>query len=207
MEAPSALHLTCPNCGTTPHRVIRGRVSRGREIVFEGVVRCVQCGYTRRETHREWTAIAVPLIVSDQEASHRTELALSPKETVRVGDRFPTERGLVEVTAIEVGEQRPLEGRVEDVDALWSKRVDRVEVKVSLNKGRKTLSYTLEVPPDEEFTVGDLLELGRDQAVIHRMKTERGLLRRGSARAEEIRRAYCRAVRRRSKRGTGRSRR
>lgn len=206
MEAPSALHLPCPNCGTTPHRVVRGHLSRGREIVFEGVVRCVRCGYTRRETHREWAHVAVPLIVSEQEASHRTELDLPPKEVVHVGDRFPTERGLVEITAVEAGDRRPREGRVEEVDALWSKLVDQAEVKVSLNKGRKTLAHTLEVPPDEEFAVGDLLDLGRDQGVIHQIKTERGTLRRGSARAEDIRRVYCRTVRRRSRRGRGRSR-
>lgn len=207
MEAPSALHLACPNCGRTPHRVVRGRVSRGREIVFEGTVRCLRCGYTRKETHREWAARTVPLIVSDRDASQRSELELSPQETVRVGDRLPTERGMVEITAIEVDARRAQEARVEDVDALWSKRADRVEVKFSLNKGRKTLSYTLEVPPEEEFVVGSLVELGREEAVIHRMKTSRGLLRRGGARAEEIQRAYCKAVRRRSRgRGGGRSR-
>lgn len=195
MDAPSALFLECPNCGRTPHRVIRGRLSRGREIVVEGVVRCTTCGFTRRETYRELRPLDVRLIISQGENSERSSLELSSKELVRVGDRFDMPGGQVEVTAIEVEDRRVTQAAAEEVGVLWSKRVDRVPVKFSVNKGRKTLAFTLHVPPDEEFEVGELVELGGERAVIHRIKRIHGVLLQGAARAEDIQRVYCKAVR------------
>ncbi len=175
---------------------------------MEGVVRCLRCGYTRRETYREWTPIGVPLILSHQETSERTILEISPKETVRVGDRFDLEVGTAEITAIEVKGRRVDETLAEEIDVLWSKRVDRVDVKFSLNKGGRTLSYSQEVPSDEEFEVGSLLELGKERCVIDRMKTKRGLVKEGRATADEIRRVYCKVIRSgRPGSGRGRSRR
>ncbi len=197
MEPPSALYLECPTCGRTPHRVIRGRISKRKEIVLEGVFRCLRCGFTRQETYREWLALEVPMIVSDRETSFQTTLELNPGEIVAVGNRFESEGRVIEVTGIEARGARVPEAVAEDVETLWSKRVDRVQVKFSLNKGGKTLTSSLDVPPDEEFEVGMVVELGRDTGVIHRMKTNKGVLKHGAARAEELRRVYCRAMRKR----------
>ncbi|MFQ5838003.1 MAG: HVO_0476 family zinc finger protein [Thermoplasmata archaeon] len=195
MEPPSALYLECPSCGRAPHRVVRGRISRGKQIVLEATVRCLRCGFTRRETYREWAAQKVPLIVSHGDSSRRTELEVFPKEVVRVGDRHLVGDLMVEVTSIEAGGKRMREAPAEEIDALWSKRVDRVQVKFSLSKGRRTISYSMEVLPDEEFEIGDLVEFGRDRGVIHRIRTTHGLLKEGAARAEEIRRVYCKGLR------------
>ncbi|MEE9237565.1 MAG: HVO_0476 family zinc finger protein [Thermoplasmata archaeon] len=208
METPSGLYVECPNCGRVPHRVIRGRISSGEEIVLDGVVKCLRCGFTRRETYRERALRTVPLIVSYKKSSERTSLELSPSEVVRVGDRFDVEQGKVEVTSIEVEGRRVVEAVAQGIGAVWSKLVDRVEVKFSINKGRKTLSYSLEVPPDEEFEVGALLKFGKERCVIHRLKTTRGLLKKGRATASEIRRVYCKGIRsRRPSRGSRRPRR
>lgn len=195
MEPPSAIYLECPSCGRAPHRVIRGRLSRRREIVLEGLVRCLRCGYTRRETYREWAPRELPIIVSYKGSAHRARVEIMPPELVRVGDRMEVEGNRVEITAIESKGRRLEEAPASEVDVLWSKRVDRVPVKFSLNKGRETLSFTLEALPDEEFEVGEVVDLGRERGVIHRLKTKRGLLREGAARAEEITRVYCKAVR------------
>jgi uncharacterized Zn finger protein len=195
MEPPTALYLECPRCGRAPHRVVRGRISKGKEIVLEGVVRCLKCGFTRKETYREWVARAVPLIVSHRGSSRRSALEVFPREVVRVGDRFELDGIRVEITSIEAGGRRVEEAPAEEIDTLWSKRVDRVQVKFSLSKGRRTISYSLDALPDEEFQVGDVVELGKEKGVIHRIKSTRGLLREGAARAEEIRRVYCKSLR------------
>ncbi len=176
--------------------MVRGRVSRRKEIILEGIFRCLQCGFTRQETYRESMAREVPAIVSDGETSSRTEVELYPGEVVRVGDRLEARGSTVEVTGIEVGGSRVEDAPAEIIETLWSKVVDRVRVKVSLNKGGRTKTYSLDVAPDEEFEVGTILELGKERGVIHRLKTERGILRDGTATAEEIRRVYCKAVRR-----------
>ncbi|MFQ5552894.1 MAG: HVO_0476 family zinc finger protein [Thermoplasmata archaeon] len=196
MEPPSALHLECPNCGRTPHRVLRGRLSPGRELVLEGVFRCLRCGDTRRETYREWAPVRVPLVVSDGSASRREEVELFPGEEVRVGDTLEAEGGQVRITAIEAGAKRVREAPAETIMTIWSQRVDRLTVKFSLNKGRRTVPFEVPALPEEEFEIGDLVRLGRDQGVIHRIKTPRGTIRDGVVPARDIVRVYCQTVRR-----------
>lgn len=201
MEPPSALHLECPTCGRAPHRVLRGRLSQGQEVVLEGVFRCLRCGQTRSETYREWAPLRLPLIVSEGEASRRMSVDLLPDEEIRVGDALEVAEGEVQVTAIEVGEKRVREARAAEITALWSKRADRTRVKFSLNKGRRTVAYEVEALPEEEFEVGDLVRLGRDRGVIHRIRTDRGLVREGAVPARAIVRVYCKEVRRPRRRG------
>lgn len=196
MEPPSALYLECPNCGRAPHRVIRGRLSRGQEIVLEGTFRCLRCGDTRRETHREWAPLRLPLVVSDGSTSRRVKVSLFPGEEIRIGDPLGVEGRTIRVTAIETGERRVEAAKAEAIATLWGKTVDRQTVKFSLNKGRKTLSYEVPALPEEEFEVGDLVRLGRDRGVIHRIRTERGVVRDGVAQAQDIVRVYCKEVRR-----------
>lgn len=196
MEPPSALHLECPTCGRAPHRVLRGRLSRGEELVLEGVFRCLRCGQTRRETYREWAPVRVPLVVSDGSASRREEVDLFPGEHVQVGDTLETGGGLARITAIEAGEKRVREAPVEAIGTLWSQRADRLTVKVSLNKGRRTVPYEIRALPEEEFEIGDLVQLGRDRGVIHRINTSRGTIRDGVVPARDIVRVYCQTIRR-----------
>ncbi len=205
MEPPSALHLECPNCGRAPHRVLRGRLSQGEKLVLEGVFRCLRCGHTRRDTHREWAPVQVPLVISDGDASRKVEVDLFPDEEVRVGDSLEAKGRLVRITAIEVGERRVPNAPVETITTLWSQRADRVTVKFSLNRGRRTIPYELRALSDEEFQIGDLVRLGREQAVIRRINTHRGTLRDGVVPARDIVRVYCYAVGRpRSHRRDGR---
>lgn len=196
MEPPSALHLDCPNCGRGPHRVLRGRVSRGRELVLEGVFRCLRCGNTRSETYRDWAPLPIPLVLSDGSASRRVTVDLFPGEEVRVGDIIEADGRSVRITAIDTGEKRVREAPVEAITTLWSQQADRLTVKFSLNKGRRTVPYEVPAPPEEEFAVGDLVHLGRDSGVIHRIKTQRGTVRDGAVQAQDIVRVYCRTVRR-----------
>lgn len=175
--------------------MIRGRVSKKKEFVLEGVFRCLQCGFTRQETYREGLVLEVPMIVSDRGDSRRSAVELPPGEALKVGDHFETEGATVEVTGIESKGGRVTTAVPEDIETLWVKKADTVRVKFSLSKGNRTLTFAREVPADEEFEVGSVVELGRDRGVIHRVKTDRALLREGVARAEEIRRVYCKAMR------------
>lgn len=195
MDAPSALTLECPNCGQGPHRVLKGRMSRGEEIVLEGTVRCLQCGYTRQETYREWAPRPVPVIISEGATSRRTEVELFPQEVLRTGDRLEVEGRRVVITAIEAEDRRVDQARAEAIGTLWTRRAGKASVDVSLNLGRRTRSFELEAEPDEEFGVGDILDLGRGQGVVHRIKTTHGLRREGRVPARDIVRVYCKPIR------------
>ena len=202
MVAPSALVLACDACGEEgPHRVLSGRVTGRDALVFQGTVKCGACGAVRAVTTREEKPLAVPIVLSDGKASERTEIEFAPDELVTVGDRVDFDGHRIEVTAIEVGERRVPMGKARSVRRLWAKRMDRVRVKFSVNKGNRTVSHELDAAPDEEFEVGDVVDLGRERAVVHRIHVREGrTLRRGAAAAEEIVRMYGKSVRERTSR-------
>lgn len=200
MAAPSALVLACEECGEVPHRVLSGRLTGKDALVFQGTVKCSSCGRVTSVTYREDRPVAVPVVVSAREASARGAIEFDPNEVVGVGDRLDHEGHRIEVTAIEVGERRVEASAAKDVRTLWAKNVDRVFVKFSVNKGNRTVSHEFEAAPDEEFEIGDIVDLGRERAVIHRMHVGTTTMRRGTARAEDIVRMYGKVVRERTSR-------
>ena len=200
MATPSAIVLACEECGEVPHRVLSGRLAGKDALVFTGTVRCSSCGRVSSVTVREDRPILVSVVVSEGDHSVRQTVEFSPDEFVSVGDRIEHDGHLLRLTAIEVGERRVPASRARDVRTVWAKKVDRVRVKIAVNKGNRTVSHELEAAPDEEFEVGDIVDLGRQRALIHRIAIEGGTLRHGSARAEEIVRIYGKIVRERTSR-------
>src|SRR3989475_12485905 len=92
MAAPSALVLKCEVCGAeVPHRVLRGKIGGKDEIVFEGTVKCPNCGRVSTVVTREPKPIEIPLIVSWLDKSERTSLEFSPRRTSRSGRRSTSE--------------------------------------------------------------------------------------------------------------------
>lgn len=198
MVAPGGLVLACPECGEVPHRVLRGKVTGKADVVFEGVVRCTSCGRVSSVVQREPRPIEVPLIVSSGGGSERTTLELGPDELVEIGRTFEGPSGTIRITSLESARGRARSLVARDVRTIWAKRADRIRVLFSVNKGSRTVSRSLVALPDEEFLVGDIVDLGRDRAVIHRIKVRDRVLRRGSARADAIVRVYGRVVKERT---------
>lgn len=200
MAAPSALVLHCDTCGDMPHRVLRGKVSGKADIVFEGVVKCTKCGTVRSVVTREPRPVQVPLIVSFLESSERTSMEFSPEESIEVGETLDLGETRIEVTKVESGGASVGSAKAKDVSTVWAKRVDKVRVRFSVNKGNRTVTHDLLAAPDEEFAIGDLVDLGRSRALVHHIRTAHRTSREGSFRADEIVRMYGRVVRERTSR-------
>jgi len=200
MVAPSALVLHCDTCGDVPHRVLRGKVSGKDEVIFEGVVKCSKCEQVRSVMTREPRPIQVPIVVSFLEKSERTALEFSPDEEVDVGQELELGDTRLRITAIEV-QGRRLEGALaKEVSTLWAKRTDRVRVKFSVNMGNRTVPHDVLAIPDEEFEVGDIVDLGKARAIVHHIRTAHRTVHEGRVRADEIVRMYGRVVRERTSR-------
>ena len=86
------------------------------------------------------------------------------------------------------------------VATIWAKRIDQVRVKFSVNKGNRTVPHEVLAAPDEEFEVGEIVDLGKDRAVVHHIRTRLRTIRMGRVRADEIVRMYGRVVRERTSR-------
>src|SRR5437867_10947060 len=139
MTAPSALVLKCEACGAeVPHRVIRGKIGGKDEIVFEGTVKCPNCGRVSTVVTREPKPITIPLIVSWLDKSERTSLEFSPEEDVKVGEERDLGDTRIEVTAVEAQGRRVVTALAKQVAIILAKRNDRVRVKTSVNKGNRT---------------------------------------------------------------------
>ena len=201
MAAPSALVLRCETCGTeAPHRVLRGKIGGKDELVFEGTVKCPTCGRVSAVVMREPKPIQVPLIVSWLEKSERTSLEFSPDEEVAVGQKLDLGDTRIAITAIDSGGRRVAGVQARDANTVWAKRVDQVRVKFSVNKGNRTVPHEVLAAADEEFEVGEIVDLGRDRAVVHHIRTPHRTVREGRVRADEIVRMYGRVVRERTSR-------
>lgn len=199
MAAPSALVLKCAHCGeVVPHRVLRGKIGGKDEVVFEGVVRCTKCDAVSSVVTREPKPISIPLIVSWLDRSERTSLEFGPDEDVTVGEELDLGDSRIRVTAIESHGRRLPSARAKDITTLWAKRTDQVRVKFSVNKRNRTVPHEVLAAPDEEFAVGEIVDLGKDRAVVHHIRTPHRTVREGSVRADEIVRMYGRVVRERT---------
>ncbi len=200
MAAPSALVLRCDTCGDVPHRVLRGKVSGKDEVVFEGVVKCSKCGRIRSVLTREPRPIQVPLVISFLERSERTTLEFSPDESIELGQEMELGDTRLKITAIEVQGRRLEAALAKEVSTLWAKRTDQVRVKFSVNMGNRTVPHDVIASPDEEFEVGDIVDLGHARAVVHHIRTPQRTVHEGRVRADEIVRMYGRVIRERTSR-------
>ncbi len=194
-DVPSGATLDCPKCGETMHRILKGRVSGRKGETLECVVKCSECGEVRKATIKREKPVTVKVIVSDDDMSKRTELELLPSEEIIVGDKMILGSQEIEVSSIESDGRRVEVALAKEIDTLWTIRADRVKVKFSISKGRRTLSKEIFAQPDEEFYVGDMVELGRMKVVIHRIRcTDNRTIRDGSATASSIVRIYAKGI-------------
>ncbi len=196
MTVPNALYLDCPHCGErTLHEVLRGRM--GTKGVLEATVRCQECEHVHSTVVREQQPKEISIIISDHDVSERRTLELVPQETVAVDEEIFVDDVHVRITAIEVDQNRRVQkASVEDITTLWARRFDRLKVKVSINSVHRTFARTIEATPDEEFYIGDVIEVGQDEAAIHSIKVKRRMIRnRGSAEARDIIRIYAKLMR------------
>ena len=194
MQVPGALYLDCDVCGDiTLHEVVHGKVS-GKKLELQ--VRCKDCGTKRHHVREEVAVSKVPVVVSEGERPHRTAVEIETDDIVLVGDELLVDGIPVQVRGIEVGTDLRVDSApVKDIKTLWTVRFDQVLVKFSINMGHTTKAGSQVASPDEEFTVGELVQVKGVTAVIHRIKTWDRTLQRGSAEARDIRRIYGKAVR------------
>jgi uncharacterized Zn finger protein len=194
MTVPNALHNDCQNCGErTIHEVLKGRLSKGQDVM-EATLRCNVCGTVSNVVVREPKPVMVSTIYSDMGQSRREQIELAEDEEVQMEDEMFVGDMPVQVTGIEVEGRRVMRAHANEIGTLWVKRFDKVRVKVAINKVHKTLSVDMDALPDEEFIIGDLMQVGREEVVIHYIMTKEGMAKRGSVPAREIVRIYTKAV-------------
>src|SRR2546430_7219392 len=125
MAAPSALVLKCEVCGAeAPHRVLRGKIGGKDEIVFEGTVKCPNCGRVSTVVTREPKPIQIPLVVSWLDKSERTALEFSPEEYLAVGEELHPGASPIADTCVGAQGRRVAAAPAKEVATVLANRID-----------------------------------------------------------------------------------
>ena len=111
-----------------------------------------------------------------------------------MGDELFLEGERVKITAIEHGSRRVTTSPAAEITTIWAKYYDKVPVKVSVVDKAHTYSRKIWAALEEEFEIGDIIELSDGSYVIYSIKTKERNLKRGYARAEDILRLYTKPM-------------
>lgn len=175
--------------------MIKGKIRGKKVVVLEGLFKCSKCGNKHIGDLKSEKVKTIPVIVSEEARSQKNEIELPSENLIEIGNEFELGRGTIKITAIEIESGRVDKSKVADIRTLWAKKFDKLKLKISVNKGSKTLTRTLWAVPEEEFFIGDVMRIKGLNLTIHAIKTKSGKVRKGSVQAKDIVRLYAKAIR------------
>lgn len=192
MEVPTAIYLECPGCKKeTLHQILK---SKGQKLVLNIIAKCSECNQTHSSILKRPKSIEIPIIISNRENAERKKIKLDFDDELTIGEELIIDEIPVIITSIET-EKRVNHAKAQDIKTIWTKRYDKLKIKVSINKVDKTVSKSIFAVPDEEFFIGDILTFGRMRVVVHAIKSKEKIIKRGFVPASDIVRIYGRIVR------------
>ncbi len=199
MTVPTSILVECPTCRKeTLHEVLSGKMGGKTQTVLDSTVRCRECGQVHHSVMKAEKPIALPVIISWLEKSEKSTITIGPDEVLSVNDEVMCGDNPVLVTSIESNGARVDKAKAREIQTVWGKKFDKVRVPVSVSHLGKSYAEHILAVPDEEFFIGDILEVGNREVVIHAIKIEDKSLRTGGAAARDIVRIYASIVRRTS---------
>lgn len=180
--------MKCPLCDSESNEMIKSKGKTTREILLK----CNECGITFRETVSIPKMVECRIIISKFEDSQKKNLKLYPDEVLRVGDVLLVEDEEVKVTSLENNRGgRVQRSEVSLLETIWaSSLTGQVRVGISVDFWGRILSRKVEIERDFQFTVGDVVKMGRTLFRIKSMKTIDAKVRKGSSMAEDTKRVY-----------------
>ncbi len=199
MTLPTSIMVECPMCrGETLHEVLSGRMGTKGDTVLDSTVKCRSCGHVHHAVLKVEKPIDVPVVISWIDKSKHASIVLGPDEVMAVDDEVMCGEDPVLVTSIESKGARVRQAKARDITTIWAKRFDKVRVPFSVSHLGRSYSEHILAVPDEEFFIGDILKVGKNEVVIHSIKTKEKSLDTGGACARDIVRVYANIVRRTS---------
>lgn len=197
MTVPTSISVRCPICGEeTLHEVLSGRMGGKSRTVLDSTVRCRQCEHVHHALLNADKPVDIPIVISWLDKSERSSISLGPDEVLSVRDEVICSGIPVLVTSIESKGARKNAAKAREIDTVWGKRFDKIRVPFSISHHGKSYSEHVMAVPDEEFFIGDIIEVDKRPVVIHSIKTRDRSIRRGGVLARDIVRVYANIVRR-----------
>ncbi len=168
-ETTARVPLSCPACSPAAETV--------HEVLSEGghaTVRCIECGHVHKEELPETRTVERKVVVSQEGESFTDSVEIPLEETLAVGEEFLLETDeailTVRITSLELDAGRAEEATPEDVRTVWGRVVGNVSVNITAHPKSgahdETRSFTLQLPGDYEFAVGQREELGGEEFTV-----------------------------------------
>ena len=173
-------------------------MGKNKQLTLECTIKCSGCGHIHQTVITEKKLIQVPVIISAGAKSLKTNVELHPDEELMVGQEVIVDEQDLRITSLESSGKRIEHATAKEVSTLWTKQLEengKVKVNISVHKGPNTLSHNIEALPDEEFYVGDILRIARDNVAIFKIKTQNRIIKYDGAAARDIIRIYGRVIR------------
>lgn len=164
-DVPERVAMVCPGCSPN--------IETTHEVLTAGggyaTIRCTECQHVHKEQLPGAERVERDVVVS-QDGESITATVEAPKaERIARGEEFvlETDEAIMEVriTDLQLGaENRTTRATVDDVETIWTRAVDNVTVRTTINpddgRSSETRSVKLHVPGTHEFTVGEVEEHG-----------------------------------------------
>ena len=180
------------------HEVLSGKMGGKTQAVMDSTVKCRQCGHVHHVVMKYEKPVEIPVVISWLTESKRSSISLGPDEILCVEDEIMCGDEPVLITSIEAKGARPGKAKARDIQTIWGKSFKKVRVPFSISHAGKSFSDHVMAVPDEEFFVGDMITFGKQDVVIHTIKTNGKVMRKGGAPARDIVRVYGSIVRKTS---------
>jgi len=189
--------MKCPICGSDSNEILKSKIEKSKSTTSKKLVlKCRDCGTVYKDTIKEKKPLDYRIIISEHEKSKKKFIKLYPEDLIQVGEVLDANGTLVEVTSLETKRgSRASKSILEDIETIWASSIDiPARIGISIDFKGRILSKKVDMPRDYEFTVGDIIKLGKHVFQINSIKTTQSKIRKGTALAFDIKRIYGRPV-------------
>lgn len=188
--------MDCPICGSDDLEILNSKQKSSKtKLMEEYLLKCRECGHVFKDIFSAKKPKPYRIIISEQDASHKTTIDLSPSDELETGDVLLSEFGQVEVTSIEVNDKRVSKSKIEDIDTIWASSIEiPARIGFSVDLHGEVDSYKLDLDRDFEIAPGDIVKIDKHVVKVHVIKTQERKLTSGFAKAGVIKRVYSKPV-------------
>ncbi|MDI6645171.1 MAG: HVO_0476 family zinc finger protein [Methanobacteriaceae archaeon] len=189
--------MKCPICGSDSNEILKSKMEKSKSTKSKKLVlKCRECGTVYKDIVKEKKPVDYRIIISEHEKSKKEFIKLFPEDLIQVGEILDANGTLVEVNSLETKRgSRATKSILEDIETIWASSIEiPARVGISIDFKGRILSKKVDMPRDYEFTVGDIVKMGKHIFQINSIKTIDSKIRKGSALASDIKRVYGRPV-------------
>lgn len=183
--------VACPVCGELDVEAL----SESRNKL---TLQCVECSHVWTTSPPHLRLRELPIVISDEEESTKDLMTVATADLVHLGDEFEHAGHRLMVTSIEVEGRHVNKAKAGEITVMHAKVFDTVPLKISVNEADVTRSYRIDVEPEFEVHIGQVLEVQGMKLAVKTLKSDQNrTLHKGFLLARNIRRAFCDPVKRR----------